>query len=40
MGNKATVWPMRIVSFALAAVFSIVAVVTVYTTLPLSLIHI
>ena len=34
MGNKATVWPMRIVSFALAAVFSIVAVVAVYTTLP------
>ena len=34
MGIKATVWPMRIVSFALAAVFSIVAVVAVYTTLP------
>ena len=34
MGNKATVWLMRIVSFALAAVFSIIAVVAVYTTLP------
>ena len=34
MGIKATVWPMRIVSFALAAVFSIVAVVAVAALVP------
>ena len=34
MANKATVLLMRIVSFALAAMFSLIAVAAVYTSLP------